>query len=105
MTIKGNYQRVFNLISVGSENAITCREISRKLNLSPRTVRQCIRVLILKHNAPIIGKRKGIIRGYFIPKNNWELQQGIKTLSKQLAEEEKRLNALINADLSKYQRG
>lgn len=102
MELHGNYKRVFNLLRIGSDNAMTCKEISRLLNLTPRTVRECIRNLILKYKIPIIAKRKGNNRGYFIPSNDSELLQGIITLESQLTEEEKRLSILNEIDLQAF---
>lgn len=102
MKLTGNYKRVFDLLRVGEENAKTCNTIAYNLNLKPRTVRECIRNLILKYKIPIIAKRKGNNRGYFIPRNDTELLRGIATLESQLMEEEKRLSVLNDTDLQAF---
>lgn len=102
MELHGNNKRVFDLLRIGSDNAMTCKEISRLLELTPRTVRECIRNLILIHHIPIIAKRKGKNRGYFIAENDSELLQGITTLESQLTEEQKRITILNNINLQVF---
>ena len=84
------------------------RHISQQTNLDKRTVRKCVRRLIIKHKIPIIGNRKGNHKGYFIPgnhkgyfipANHSELMAGIGVLEKQIEEEKKRLEILLEAEV------
>lgn len=102
MTLKGNDKRIYKMIGVGSEKAITAKQISKATLLDERTIRGCIRRLIIKYKVPIIGNRKGDHKGYFIPANHSELMAGIGVLEKQIEEEKKRLEVLLQADISDY---
>ncbi|MBO4112158.1 DNA-binding protein [Streptococcus suis] len=99
MDLKGNDKRIYSLIGVGIEKAITARHIAQQTNLDKRTVRECVRRLIIKHKIPIIGNRKGNYKGYFIPANHSELMAGIGALEKQIEEEKKRLEVLLDTEL------
>lgn len=95
-----NERRVLSLLSFGVENATTCKNIAQHTSLSIRTVRQCIKSIVTKHKIPIIGNRKGSNRGYFIPRNEFELIEGIRALQSQLNEEQKRLEILRDIDFA-----
>ncbi|HEM6342576.1 TPA: DNA-binding protein [Streptococcus suis] len=99
MDLKGNDKLIYSLIGVGIEKAITARHIAQLTNLDKRTVRECVRRLIIKHKIPIIGNRKGNHKGYFIPANHSELMAGIGALEKQIEEEKKRLEVLLDTEL------
>ncbi|HFI0019315.1 TPA: DNA-binding protein [Streptococcus suis] len=99
MDLKGNDKLIYSLIGVGIEKSITARHISQQTNLDKRTVRKCVRRLIIKHKIPIIGNRKGNHKGYFIPANHSELMAGIGVLEKQIEEEKKRLQILLEAEV------
>ncbi|WP_307977086.1 hypothetical protein [uncultured Streptococcus sp.] len=58
-----------------------------------------IRRLIIEYGVPICGSRE-VNGGYYIPQNDTERLAGIVSIRNQLTEEEKRVSALISADLN-----
>lgn len=66
-----------------------------------RTVQTIISRLIIDYGCCICGSRD-YQRGYYIPQNDSERLEGIRALTNQQASEERRIDALLNADLNSY---
>lgn len=94
-------KRVLRLVPVGAGNPRNGKYIAKALDISIRTLRDIISRLIVRYHVPIVAKR-GLVSGYYIPANEHERLDGIRELNAQHQYEGKRLNALINADLTSY---
>lgn len=93
---------VLRNIPLGAEYPKNSRELARDLGVTIRGLRSCIRRLVVKYGIPVIATRRGG-GGYFIPRNQDEMDLGILPLLSQHEEEQKRITALLNADLEAYQ--
>ncbi|HEN0625914.1 DNA-binding protein [Streptococcus agalactiae] len=97
-----NTKRVLQLIPVGKERTVTGQEIATITRMSLRTVQAIIRRLIIDYNICICGTRDAQ-GGYFLPANDTERLEGIKALTRQQQEEEKRITVLMNSSLNEYE--
>lgn len=100
-SIPKTHQRILALIPVGKDRTITGQEIATITKMSLRTVQAIIRRLIIDYNICICGTRDAQ-GGYFLPASDSERLEGIRTLTNQQASEERRIDALLNADLNSY---
>ena len=66
---------IHELLSVGENNARTCNELAKVLNMEPRDVRQAIRLERL-NGALICGNGKG----YYLPENENDVTRSIMRL-------------------------
>ncbi|GAB6737988.1 hypothetical protein BOVMAS36_01320 [Streptococcus uberis] len=96
-----NTKRILSLIPVGKDRTITGQEIANNTNMSLRTVQAIIRRLIIDFNICICGNRD-YPGGYYIPANDSERLEGIRALTRQQQEEEKRITVLMNSSLDEY---
>ena len=93
---------VLRNIPVGAEHPKNSRELASETGINMRLLRRCVRRLIINYGIPIIATRRDG-GGYFIPRNQDEMDLGILPLLSQHEEEQKRITALLNADLEAYQ--
>lgn len=93
---------ILKSIPVGATHPKNTSELASELGLTIRGLRSCIRRLVVKYGIPVIATRRGG-GGYFIPRNQDEMDLGILPLLSQHEEEQKRITALLNADLEAYQ--
>lgn len=100
-SIPKTHQRILALIPVGKERTITGQEMATLTKINLRTVQTIISRLIIDYGVPICGSRD-YQRGYYIPQNDSERLEGIRALTNQQASEERRIDALLNADLNSY---
>ena len=106
-TLPENYKRVLALIPQGSERPRAGKEIVKLTGLDIRTVRGIIRSLVVKYHIAICGSRD-LAGGYYIPANDSERLVGIRALDRQRQDEQKRISALMYANLNeqdKYLKG
>lgn len=97
------HQRMLALIPIGKDRTITGQELAKHTKMSLRTVQAIIRRLIIDYGICICGSRD-YNGGYFIPSNDTERLHGIRALSNQQKEEERRITALLNSDLEEYKK-
>lgn len=95
------HQRILALIPVGKDRTITGQELATITKMNLRTVQTIISRLIIDYGCCICGSRD-YQRGYYIPQNDSERLEGIRALTNQQASEERRIDALLNADLNSY---
>ncbi|KHD45015.1 DNA-binding protein [Streptococcus hongkongensis] len=95
------HRRLLALIPVGKDRTITGQEIATHTKMSLRTAQAIIRRLIIDYGICICASRDNN-GGYFIPANDTERLEGIRALTSQQQEEEKRITTLLNADLNSY---
>ena len=101
-TIPNTHKRILASIPVGADNrSITGKELAATHRMDRRTIQAIIRRLIVEYGVPICASRD-INGGFFIPANDTERLEGIRALKSQLTEEEKRVSALLEADLTEY---
>lgn len=98
-----NTKRILSLIPVGKERKITGQEIATITRMSLRTVQAIIRRLIVDYNICICGTRD-TQGGYFIPSDDSERLEGIRALTRQQHDEEKRITVLMNSNLNEHER-
>ena len=102
-----NYKHVLALIPQGAERPRAGKEIVKLTGLDIRTVRGIIRGLVIKYHIAICGSRD-LAGGYYIPANDSERLAGIRALDRQRQDEQKRISALMYANLNeqdKYLKG
>ena len=97
-----NTKRILSLIPVGKDRTITGQELATITNMSLRTVQAIIRRLIIDYNICICGTRDAQ-GGYFLPANDSERLEGIRALTRQQQEEEKRITVLMNSSLNEHE--
>ncbi|MFZ2186384.1 MAG: DNA-binding protein [Streptococcus parauberis] len=100
-SIPKTHQRILALIPVGKDRTITGQELATITKMNLRTVQTIISRLIIDYGCCICGSRD-YQRGYYIPQNDSERLEGIRALTNQQASEERRIDALLNADLNSY---
>ena len=100
-SIPKTHQRILALIPVGKDRTITGQELATITKVNLRTVQTIISRLIIDYGCCICGSRD-YQRGYYIPQNDSERLEGIRALTNQQASEERRIDALLNADLNSY---
>lgn len=92
-----NELQILRLIPVGSDRPRHTSEIAKLTGFDVRTIRDIVRRLIIRHGVAICGNRAD--GGLFIPANDTERLRGIVALDRQVDEEQKRIRALMRADL------
>lgn len=98
-TLPKTHARILASIPVGADShLVTGRELAEMHNMNIRGVQAIIRRLIVEYGIPVCASRD-TTGGYYIPANDTERLEGIRALKSQLSEEEKRVNALLVADL------
>ena len=100
-SIPKTHQRILALIPVGKDRTITGQELATITKMNLRTVQTIISRLIIDYGCCICGSRD-YQRGYYIPQNDSERLEGIRALTNQQASGERRIDALLNADLNSY---
>lgn len=80
-------------LGFGVETAVTSRELAYNFRTTPRRIMGEIRSLCLK-GVPIVSTRKGRHKGYFLARNEYELNEYIKPLEAEQEEIMKRVKKL-----------
>lgn len=95
--------RLLKLIPLGMDLPITSSDLEKYLGTDRRTISEQIRQLIVDYGIPVCGSRNGA-RGYYLPQNDTERLAGVLPLQRQTNEEQRRINALLNADLQEWRK-
>lgn len=96
-------KQVLRLIPIGKDRPRPVKEIAQAVKVSERTTMDIVARLIIKYKVPIIGER-GDKSGYFIPANETERLEGLKSLENQTKEQLKRLNVATYCSLTEWQK-
>lgn len=96
------HAQILASIPVGADShLITGKELAERYGMSLRGIQTIIGRLIIEYGVPICASRD-ISGGYYIPANDTERLEGIKSLRSQLTKEMKRVDALMIADLEAW---
>lgn len=85
-------------IPVGYNNPKNSKDLAKEMGISIRALRECTRRLVVDWGIPVIATRRDG-GGYFIPRNQYELNKGVLPLISQHTKEGERINSLLAADL------
>ena len=97
-------EKLLRSIPKGNERIITTKELSQLTGLETRAIRDNIQRLIVLYGFPIIGIRSQNRAGYYIATTESDILSGVRSLDKQVKEEQKRITALLYADLTLHER-
>lgn len=92
---------VYELLPRGRENRKSIKSICKLIDLDERSVQSIINRLIISHNIPIVADRRGE-GGVFIPLTEEERRVALISIKRQVAEMQKRVEAVENIDLDNW---
>ncbi len=94
-------QSVYALLPKGAERPQPNREIATSVGIDTRAVSLIINDLIIKHQIPI-GSSRTEPTGYYLIETAQELQNAVRPLSRQASAELKRVDTLLQIDLTDF---
>ncbi len=100
-------QAVYDLLPKGAERPRPQSEIvylieqSENIPATPRLISQIVNDLIIKHHIPI-GSSRSEPTGYYLIETAQELQSAVRPLSRQANAELKRVDTLLQIDLTEF---
>ncbi|MFC6178660.1 hypothetical protein ACFQGR_04575 [Weissella sagaensis] len=102
MTLSTKAIALYNLLSVGQENAKPRKELANLLNIDTRTVSQLSSQLV-KAGVPVGSIRDGKMGGLFIISSQTELQTATYSVENDALESMQRVHKLRGIDLANWQ--
>lgn len=95
--LPSGYKMLADIIPTGQENAIKLDNIMKMAGIKDkRTAYEIIERLIIRYGYTILANRTGDNVGYFIPKDEQELNECIKPFLQSVNSMQKRYTALIH---------
>lgn len=91
-------KKVYDLIPVGKENAITSTDIAKVLSIDPRYVKKIVQRLRLKYYG--IGSTKGTEKGYYRFKNPTEYQEFMHKLKTEQMHRNQVIDAMCHVKMA-----
>lgn len=95
-------QVLFERLGFGVETAVTSLELAYKFKTTPRRIMGAISTMCRK-GVPIVAKREGRHKGYFLARNEYELSEYIKPLEAEYLEMMKRIAKLNSLKAEHFQ--
>ncbi|WP_419154225.1 hypothetical protein [Weissella viridescens] len=96
-----NEQAVYDLLPKGSQRPRPYSEFKTLMDIDKRTLSSVINDLIIKHHIPI-GSSRTEPTGYYLIETPQELQNAVRPLSSQANAELKRVDTLLQINLTEF---
>lgn len=93
---------VLRCLKKGSDNRVTMRELKTRTGMSVRAIYESIETIRL-NGVPVMASRQGNNGGYFIAETELEKQAGISQYKRQIATEQRNLQALEQANTQDWE--